>query len=683
MKKTSQRQRRKPQNALYLILFCLIAFVVCTSWFGYHIQSQYITHAIDSEKEYNELLLKYDQLSHKLKLLNEWNKTKHKHQRIDRKWHDESYLLGHDHWVRGLAVFNKDPFYEEIHECYSWQFSQIYGRVVTVQCNNQKHGVHYFEHETLFIADHRDIRENQWIAFNKSDDKQYSKQHNQYILYLDRNTQITWIRCNFHYNYHLSVLPLRTHLPREYTKIKKRYDALYDGGVKPPNVVLFVLDSMSRSNFMRSSAQTVAYLSTLMTNEASPVSIYQFFRHSTIGWGTSINLGALLGRNLSSFYERMGYYVPGLYEWRKNDKYKALWQDDSTFALSTNFGNEYCWVKQREDVEMFTQFVIQSVNELAAKDGMSYFVVLHSMANHAANGAYAWNLDRHLRRLVEYVSFENTIVHIVGDHGCLVGDSTTNIYGRMEARNPVSILIVPKHIVMRHSLHKYLHSNQQRLVTHYDFHRFYKSIPLLYSAHEPQQYSAHSKGIMTEYIARNRSCDGVADGFCFCDTKHPIKIEHSNAEYFNEFVSIAIDRMNDLTGNGQWNCITYDPSDFVVVLFLQNELKTSAEVVIEKRHRTVDEDEYQLLKQKNRWLSFVVEFRMNKETIEIPLVERSKWKIPAITRIDWFKYETCLITHYDPYLIFPNHKADQIASNKKRNPLDGLHPVFKDHNLTR
>ncbi len=719
-------------NAFLFCFLSLILFVIFNSfWYGYQLQSN------------NRLEQEIKLLKEKLSVLNEGQSDNNVP-----KWNDEEYLLGHNHWIRGLGntylsnkdmescIFpfvpyklsksqglNNDPLFKEQHECYSWKFSKIHDRTITINCKNQKHGVYYFQNESLFISDHRTITDKQWIKFNKSDPKQYNKNHNQYILYLHERTQITWIKCNFHYNYHLSLLPMNKHLPFQYESLKRLHDGLYLKPKKPPNIVLFILDSTSRSNFIRGCPETVNYLSTLMTNKNSPVKVYQFFRHSTIGWGTSINLNGLLGGkpsgysknndnllSLGQFYQNMGYYVPGLYEWKSNPKYRAEWQEKWTFSLSKNFGNEYCWIKQRDDIEMYTEFILENINNLSGKDKLPYFLPLHSIANHAANGAYMFNLDRYFKKLVEYINFDNTILHIIGDHGCLVGDSTTTIFGRIEVKNPISILIIPKNNVITQKFDKYLSVNQQRMVTHYDFHRFYKTLPLLFAENgslsslvyqdlydveyqnigkslpQTRDNMKLAKSILTKYIPNDRSCDGIDEGFCFCDTKRSLNIDYNlNKQYYDKLMDLTINTINNLTGNGNWKCMKYSPKDFVIVLHLENEKKTNIEIVIEKKHDNVDEIEYKLLKKNNRWLTFVAEIRTrrNENDLYIPLIERSKWKIPAITRIDWFKYEDCLITHYNPYDIFPDDTANIISSNTRRNPLDGLHPIFKDYNLTR
>lgn len=733
------------RHALLLLLFTLLLVIVLTSY--YIIGSSVNYGKIESKNEENDRLRQeIALLTKKLSLLsNNKSKTERSNNNGNNNnnipiWNDEEYLLGYNHWIRGLGNsylsnkdmknclfpsvpysltasqgLNNDPFYKEQHECYSWKFSKIHGRTITVNCKTQKHGVYYFQNESLFISDHRMITDSQWIKFNKSDPNQYNKKHNQYILYLDSNTQITWIKCNFHYNYHLSLLPLKLHLPKQYKILKERYDnILYEK--PPPNIVLFILDSTSRSNFIRACKESVNYLSMLMENKNSPVKIYQFFRYSTIGWGTSINLGALLGGkvsgssknnhnllSLAQFYENMGYYVPGLYEWKKNEKYRAEWQENWAFSLSKNFGNEYCWIKQRDDIEMYTEFILENINNLSPnKDKLPYFLVLHSIANHAANGAYMFNLDRYFKKLIEYIDFSNTILHIIGDHGCLVGDSTTTIFGRMEVKNPINILIIPKNNTIIKKFNKYLTINQQRMITHYDMHKFYKSLPLLWiNQNIDNMYNLKyqnigkslpkknniklAKSILNDIIPNNRTCDGIDQGFCFCDTKSSLTIDYNlNGKYYDKLMNLVIMTINDLTGNGKWNCIKYSPKDFKIILHLENESKTNIEIVIEKRHDNIDENEYQLLKKNNRWLTFVAEIRKKKgDNYYIPIIERSKWKIPAITRIDWFKYEKCLITHYNPYDVFPNDKADIMMGNTRRNPLDGLHPIFKDLNLTR
>merc|ERR1712003_93544 len=81
-----------------------------------------------------------------------------------------------------------------------------------------------------------------------------------------------------------------------------------------------------------------------------------------------------------------------------------------------------------------------------------------------------------------------------------------------------------------------------------------------------------SANLLTEYIPNNRQCNGIDAGFCFWDTKSAKNINYEqNGEFYEKLIGKSVSTMNNLTGNGQWQCVQYEPSDFVITLYLENE----------------------------------------------------------------------------------------------------------------
>ena len=113
--------------------------------------------------------------------------------------------------------------------------------------------------------------------------KQLEIEHGrQSVLHLQPKTQSVWIQCDDDYrlrNYHLSPIPLDRLNPKMYasktSKIRK-----YFGERTPPNILIFVIDSTSRSNFHRSAVSSVQYLTDLMREvDAAPNYVFQHFRY--------------------------------------------------------------------------------------------------------------------------------------------------------------------------------------------------------------------------------------------------------------------------------------------------------------------------------------------------------------------------------------------------------------------
>ncbi len=223
-----------------------------------------------------------------------------------------------------------------------------------------------------------------------------------------------------------------------------------------PNVIIFVVDSTSRSNFHRGSVSTDEYLSKAIKDASVPYELFQFFRHSTVGWGTGRNLMAMVqGGNLMKkqydlfeFYHSLGYIIPGMEEYLEvihsdwdtknaSNIYTSQQWDQTmeyTFYLTHNVFVFNCKHGQYWSTESWTEFVIDTINNIYNNydNPLPYFMVVHMEDNHRANGWFSYVIDRYYRQLVEYFDFTDTIFHIIGDHGSLVGESTSTQFGQWE-----------------------------------------------------------------------------------------------------------------------------------------------------------------------------------------------------------------------------------------------------------
>ena len=101
---------------------------------------------------------------------------------------------------------------------------------------------------------------------------------NIFIHSLKRKTQLVITKCNDLFEMQLSMKSLFNFNYRSYKHKKQTIKDQFDiNNNIPPNIVIFVIKSMSRSNFIRSFPMTVDYLSKLMINQKSKTSVLQFF----------------------------------------------------------------------------------------------------------------------------------------------------------------------------------------------------------------------------------------------------------------------------------------------------------------------------------------------------------------------------------------------------------------------
>eukprot|EP01084_Bolivina_argentea_P116444 206904_1 len=322
----------------YHLIITLIVIFICTSFWSINLQKlHYNENSINSIPSYNHIIQKNEQ----------------KYQ-----INTDIYMRSYYNWIGGLGdtslsnddlssnclypsvpfllthdqIFNNDILYSQ-DVSNEYQFSKLYNRVITIKCTKDQ-SVSYHQSNSIYNSNPAKIKRNHWHTLSNNNNKFDS---NAYILHLANTTQTTWIRCGKHYNFHISLLPLSIINAQLYS-IKTRQIAKNFKDKLPPNIVILVIDSTSRSSFMRTAHSCVDYLTSLLNNPIeSPSHILQFFRYSTIGWGTAVNMNGLISGvcshdncgghtntnwsncvGLAQYYNKLGYYVIGYNENKDN-----------------------------------------------------------------------------------------------------------------------------------------------------------------------------------------------------------------------------------------------------------------------------------------------------------------------------------------------------------------------------
>lgn len=487
---------------------------------------------------------------------------------------------------------------------------------------------------------------------------------NQNILYLDELTQSTWLRCGNQTDFHFSLLPLSTLDPSLYQEKKELIEQNF-GQQRLPNIVLFVFDSTSRSGFHRGCRDSMNLLSEMKMdrNGQTKSEIFEFHRYSTVSFATGQNMMGLLTGNCASFvdvcakkqhnmslfeyYDAMGYNVFGYSQDIKNDHFRH-------------------WDINDADPVIGVQFIKKALEQQPADSDVPYFIIIREDSNHDANAQGIYATDEVIHGLLQSINYDNTMLNLLADHGMLIGNGLSTLYGRWEMNNPLNILLMPKWFASDINITT-LKINEQRFLSHYDNHRFYKEI--LWKLHTQndnltlydemieqtlpvvRDNVSVSMDILNEVIAVDRRCDGILPGYCVCDTSTLQKKELAEALIKKEDkkrLQRIIDAINEVTGDGKWDCRKLNVADFIVVNHFEGmvvdghgSMKLTIQQIIS------NEEEREKLRKENRLLTYSADFNYNAYAKTYKLTKMIKEKGYSIQRIDYFKFEECTELHGD------------------------------------
>eukprot|EP01083_Nonionella_stella_P085050 235552_1 len=570
--------------------------------------------------------------------------------------------------------------YEKLKTCESNIFSTLYGRTIVIK------NLSFTKCEHLQSASVFDYLYWRSPEFRRHE-RDFETIHNvdnvdasDIVLFLNDDTQITFIRCspwNNSYNYirnvHYSILPLHAHRPSSYLTQKEIHSSLTsDSAFVLPNVLILIIDSTSRANFMRTTPILQSFLNDILYENGSPSYLYQFFRHSTTGSDTWANLKGLfkgitdnndmktpLEQRMSlaqtnakymdmyEFFHQLGYVIPEYHRIGEYD-HANVWLQGFNKQMNTHFlCQQLHWRGcnfgryPKQWLEIIEKWLLNR-----DIDGLPYFINVNLEDNHVNAGVEMLDIDDSLRDFLKRIDLANTVVWFLGDHGNKMGalNYATRYPNILEANNPFSFLFFPKksaqYILNFDAIHRNILQNQQKLITHWDLNYFFKQLPLLFIENqsmiryvediiENSSFHAHVKkglkSIMFDSINHNRTCKDIGFNagsaqFCLCAKRYIID---SNETYNKDsFLAIAIEYINNRIGNGLWDCEKLKVFNFEIC----------GNIVASQS----------LYSQQHKIYEFDIKHVDDKNNLEY-FVSMSKGNVIKVERVDLFKYESCII----------------------------------------
>ncbi|CAD5205393.1 unnamed protein product [Bursaphelenchus okinawaensis] len=147
-------------------------------------------------------------------------------------------------------------------------------------------------------------------------------------------------------------------------------------------------------------------------------------------------------------------------------------------------------------------------------------------------------VDEQIRDILETFNalgvMNNTAVVIMGDHGNRIGGIQHTYTGRIEERAPLFSLYLPEEFKKAHpEFEKNFNFNANRLTSNYDIYRTLKEIAL--AGQEDKEASKYrGYNLFREQVPTNRKCSeaGIPENFCLCMQKDPLpKFNQTSKQY--------------------------------------------------------------------------------------------------------------------------------------------------------
>lgn len=312
---------------------------------------------------------------------------------------------------------------------------------------------------------------------------------------------------------------------------------LPSGAVTPPllrhvKLKLIILDSTSRHDFMRSLPKTVNRL------RQGFYDVYEFFRHSSVMWGTPNNVPAII-KGCNDWKGRGGVLC---------DKHKAL---HALVPLQQNYSRSRplfgTIATKDESVEWcFNQ----------ALTNAKYFAC-HLNQNHGGTVKGLVRYDKHFASLITEVMRPDTLLVFVGDHGKYYGPIYEHMYGRFESANPVLIMVAGAKVFTAHEW-AILRHNQHKFTTHFDLHYTLAKV-LTGSAPLLPRYAM----LLHHSRVKDRSCAEahVHDTFCSCQQNVSVPPLELLEKRWKGPIANTLSKW---TGAGTGDCRSVVPDDVTV-----------------------------------------------------------------------------------------------------------------------
>ena len=389
-----------------------------------------------------------------------------------------------------------------------------------------------------------------------------------------------FLRCDEFWNptakTQLFILP-----PRSATADKKQWKSQ----IKPININIILIDSVSRPHFYRSLPETVKSLRTINSHSSSLVLDFELFHAVKQRTFESINAlfsGELL--EVSEFINSVPVKAAVMFDKFKSLGYQTMWQEDMCWTHEwglvrdlkvmnkslplknvwhnltnvlknnsidlTGITHSSCEVFKRFGVPeifhgpsklcyggrhyhtLFLDFLENFLKEVhldSEKKPLFSFSVLS--IGHEESGVRIQTLDASLSKFVKTLASDaNTLSIILSDHGNTYGSYPRTMEGRFEVFQPHLFMIIPKRVQNLLGKNKIwtLKQNQKRMVSIVDLHH-----TLMALATEFGNEAIHPNLGLLQPVSRNRSCNDLGlltSTLCICqgwETK-----VHANSFHF-------------------------------------------------------------------------------------------------------------------------------------------------------
>jgi hypothetical protein len=396
------------------------------------------------------------------------------------------------------------------------------------------------------------------------------------------------------------------------------------GSEKPLNVMVFMLDTVSRYGFLRTFRKLASTLEEDGRYGTGDHSVFQYFRYSTVGDGTLCNLPQLFAgcppsvrltgakydlaeckdkTSLDAYFADAGYMTTMFNSW-DDFTYPDYWdQTGESLAannvrlheghyLSLNRHFSARGARNGEGANGYNQMTntdeghcLSGVRSYAL--GLSYVDDVWAAYPDLPHFAFAHSMDGHNIKQLGRVGEEavlafyqkhksDTVFVFMGDHGLIYGNYYLKyLSGRYEGLNPALFLSFPEGRLPE-DVELNLLRNQQSLLSHFDLHRSLKELPALFASTEgaaklsTPEFQESARSMLHDHVDPWRTCvdAGIDVVSCAC-IMYDTVTDQLTAAQKTSFIKTIVEAANMLSGDPQEEfCFKLEPKLFNIHLAL-------------------------------------------------------------------------------------------------------------------
>lgn len=372
-----------------------------------------------------------------------------------------------------------------------------------------------------------------------------------------------------------------------------------DETVDTPSVIVFGIDSVSRSHAIRALPKSFKFL-------ASEFQAYDFVGHNRVGENTWRNFIPLLAGKSHRKYLitlHMIFHVdliPFIWYEKELAKVATLYAEDrpelSAFTVFGQLGfkrppTDYYFRTFTQGVNSFIPKIIDEVTNSKDCYGprtmfdtqIDYLKGFLLRYKNKRKFAMSWNtqishssyslLSRSDDAFLEFLDWmkssnqtKNAIFIVMSDHGPRMGGAALTHVGRAENNKPWMMLHIPNNLKTKYKwIHETVLQNSKQLTSHYDTYE------TIFDIFRNKAFSTHTLKTVQNFLTKrnlfhplpkDRTCidAGIEDQFCTCDRKSLIspkqQIVQSMANFLVEEINTLLSKHLKLCGTFTLHNIT-------------------------------------------------------------------------------------------------------------------------------